>query len=55
VKRKRAFNKNLSYRPLKPAKEKAIKTNYLNDLSQSEEESEINSNCSAEDLIFDGI
>ena len=32
-----------------------MKTNYPDDLGQPEEESEIDSDCSAEDLVFDGI
>jgi hypothetical protein len=32
-----------------------MKTNYPDDLGQPEEESEINSDCSAEDLVFDGV
>jgi hypothetical protein len=55
VKRKRASGKDLSYRPPKPTKKKAGKTNCLDNLDQPEEESETDNDCPAKDFVFDGI
>jgi hypothetical protein len=55
VKRKHTSGKDPSYRPPKPAKKKAGKTNCPDNLGQPEVESEIDSDFSAEDLVSNGV